>query len=137
MCRKFYQYTFSIALILLCSCVAHRSAEAQDERVSDAYDKLLKQATRYVFQLKEQNQLPGVAKADHGNLEVRSEGLTDAQGHFLKKDVIFPLTFTTYLTVSGKETDYQYKVTKDNQHVSWRLDGAWKKEKNESWTEVK
>ena len=125
---------FSIALLFLCSCVGERSANVQDEHTANAYYGLLKQATCYVITLKAQNRLPGVTKDEHGNLQVNCDWLMDDQGHFLKKEITFPITFTAYWTRSGDNAELSYKVTKDNEHGGWRLDGAWIKDKNRDWT---
>jgi len=122
-------------MVFLPACVTHHSA--QSDKSVDYYYKLLQQATSYVFTLQEGGHLPGVEKDELGHLELHSETLWDGQGQLLEQRITFPVTFSAYLTLNQRTTEYRYKVSKTSKRAGWNLDGAWEKKKDGEWVEVK
>jgi hypothetical protein len=127
--------TLTVVLTLLCSCVTERSADIRDERAADDYYAQLKSATRYIWDLKQRNGLPEAAEFEHGNLQIDTDHVIDAQGHFAS--LAYPVSFTAFLSSTNSTTEYQYRVKRDHKHGDWRLESAWKKERDQDWKLVK
>lgn len=132
-------FFLNLSLVLLAVFLTACSTEhsAQSAKSVDYYNKLLQQATRYVYTVQERGQLPGVGKGEQGHLELQSETLWDEQWHFLKQRITFPVTFTVILTPDQRATEYRYKVSKTGEFAGWKIDGAWEKKKDGEFLEVR
>jgi len=121
--------------LLLSACASRHSN--QGEKSIDYYYSLLTDASGYVYALKEEGQLPGVGRNEHGHFDIFSEPLWDSQGQVLKRSITFPVIFTAKLTPDHSTIKYRYKISKASSYADWQLDGAWQELKDGKLVELK
>ena len=121
-CVAFAGFCFIVSvplMLVLSSCATGNVAR---------HKQLLDEAGQYMSRLKESGRLPGIAKEEHAMIHVRSStGDFNVFGHFNKANDAYPLLFIA--DVSKKEDSsklplYQYRLTKNDENSSWKLDAA-------------
>ena len=83
---------------------------------------LVRDAERYISELRAQDKLPGVSSGEHGRLTAAVAGGEDG--------VKYPATVTVQLWKQGEASPYNYDLQKDEPQASWRLTSATRLDEN-------